>query len=147
MSSAFAKVTQCAAVVRRRLVWRAMAGAVVAAGLISGLASSACATCGDWLANPSHSMAGKQSEKSAAKPEVAAGHAPLPSPCKGRTCQKAPAAPAPVAPGGIEQVDKILIAVEASLDDLHFAQFSLAFEADAHPAKGFLPRIEHPPRA
>jgi hypothetical protein len=125
----------------------ALAG-LVAVGILTGLTSVAQATCGDWLANSGHAMGGKHTA-APGKTQNLAGQNQLPAkaPCHGPMCQKRPAAPAPAAPAtALDRVDKIGIAIHAEMDDLLLRHFALAPEADVHPAKGFHPRIEHPPR-
>jgi hypothetical protein len=74
------------------------------------------------------------------------GQLPGKAPCKGPYCQNRPAAPAPVPATVLDRVDKIGIALHSELGDLLNWQSALAPESDARPSKGFLPRIEHPPR-
>ncbi|MEX2317570.1 MAG: hypothetical protein WD669_10495 [Pirellulales bacterium] len=143
-----AKLSENCRAVRLPRMRSALAG-LLAVGILTGLTSVASATCGDWLANPGHSMAGNHSAVLAdlAKNHDLAGQLPAKAPCKGPMCQKRPAAPAPTVPTTVlERIDKLGIAIHSEMGDLLLMQFALAPESDVHPAKGFLPRIEHPPR-
>src|SRR5262245_12093029 len=82
--------------------------ALVAVAVLSGFSSVARASCGDWLADPNHKMAGQHSMMPSQD-----GTLPGPAPCKGPLCQKAPAAPSPAVPAtAFEQVDRLGVAAD-----------------------------------
>jgi hypothetical protein len=125
---------------------RALAAAA-AAVLFAVLATSASASCGDWLADPSHKLA-DQAGTAANSADTGTLESGLPKgPCSGPGCRKAPERSAPPVPTTITlRVDKLVIREFASLVSQAGLPFGPAAESDDQPARGFFPRIEHPPR-
>jgi hypothetical protein len=118
----------------------------LAIAIFAGLTSAASASCGDWLADSSHSMAAKEQAKSSST-TVPARTAKLPAPCDGPLCRKAPTAPSSPTPVTITiRVEKLSIAAQVAADAGSARQFGLSPESDARPVKGFLPSAWHPPR-
>jgi len=130
--------------------WRAMiASAMLAVVALVGHGTVASASCGDWLADPSHSMAVAipTSQEPADIPERLADRAGGPAPCHGPLCRQAPDQPAPPLPATISvRIDKLGIAAPPAVDDPEARQFGLSPESEAHSARGFPLRVEHPPR-
>jgi hypothetical protein len=139
--------------------WRLFAGGsfllaviICAAGLGS---SSAHASCGDWLAHSGNSMfAAEDGAKSPGQTTAASGtkrngplERPLSAPCRGLRCSKAPVDSSPPSSPSIEvRIDRIALVTHVSSYGLPEQHFFRRYEVSAHSSKGFLPRIEHPPR-
>ncbi len=118
----------------------AVAVALIACGVFT---SQATASCGDWLADSNQNMASEHANL----PLTPLSNSPVPAPCHGPFCQQAPVAPPPAVPvTSVERVDKLSRALNTLTVDPLAGPSSLLPELAVHPAKGFLPRIEHPPR-
>lgn len=123
----------------------------------AALASSARATCGDWLAHPGEThVAGAQSplnkpSASSTTPTETASRAPStpePRPCNGPFCGRAPIPPA--APTPIQSLpghDQLGHLIGALFGDLAEHEEALTSAVDVAPRSGFVRPIEHPPRA
>jgi hypothetical protein len=142
--------------VRRLFSFLVLTIFVCGIGLMGVDASSASASCGDWLVHPVNSMdvtpADETSPASSSKSHVAererSVRLPLSKPCRSLHCSKAPAAPAqPLPPTSVMGVDQVaFIANDNSYESIS-RNFRYGREADFHSSKGFPSRIEHPPRA
>jgi hypothetical protein len=138
--------------------WRRALVSAFAFTLVAGVASFASASCGDWLANPGHSMGktamgktamGKtaHANQPAESSQPLASRTPAKPPCDGPMCQKAPVAPSPAVPATVlERADKNGVSLHTVANDLSAWQFGSS-DWDARPSKGFPFRLEHPPRA
>lgn len=122
--------------------WRAL---LTLAALV-GIGSVANASCGDWLADPGHSMAVADQTPvgiSDGQANLVSGRAP----CDGPYCRKAPDQPAPPVPLIISiQTEKLGISAPSAASISEVRRFGVLRESNAHPATGYPLRVEHPPR-
>jgi hypothetical protein len=118
-------------------------------------ATSANASCGDWLTHSGdmrssrdHQVDGMtQTDPASANEQHRSDKLPLSKPCHGPLCRSAPAQPAPTAPASvIFSSDKLALfgSTETLFTDCR--RFYQVNELDAHATRGFPARIDHPPR-
>jgi hypothetical protein len=133
-------------------VFRRCTSAVLAAFvgwmLLIAAASTACASCGDWLQHGDQSALPSQQSKDTSEARLGiADRFPAP-PCNGPSCSRVPEQPVAPAPADISvapaksalQIGQITLAEYAR-------QSRITGEAGAKRAKGFPALVYHPPRA
>jgi len=129
----------------------------VAACALGVAASSAHASCGDWLAHSDNSMRASNARATSPVQNTAtlgtkfgnSARLPLTAPCRGSHCSKSPASPTQPSPplGSEARFDRLALVTHGSAYDPPERHFCHGCEVGVHSSKGFLPRIDHPPRA
>ena len=131
----------------RTLRIRSLLTALAVCVVGSFFASSAFASCGDWLADHSEEQiapGGVASPLGSYDPESPTQH----SPCRGPGCRNAPDSPHGPVPASELKLQRLDMAVWGSQAPSNSGQSSYHdFEAFARVLRGYPMGIEHPPRA
>ena len=119
--------------------------------------SFAYATCGDWLAHPSHSMGAAadalendpaSDDDASAEPRADSNDRSQRTPCNGPECRSTPHHPLPpVPPTPVNASERLLLVGIITLHDASGRSSLVNSESAPHPLRGFPTDIEHPPRA
>jgi hypothetical protein len=130
--------------------------ASICAAVLTGLANSSFASCGDWLAHAPNSSPATAPQVAESVSALIAGsesgglnrHRLPRIPCTGPKCRNVPTTPdAPIPPATSIYLAKF--AISCSMSPASGGTPSLAITAadDARAARGFPELVEHPPRA
>jgi hypothetical protein len=141
-----APVRRCARLARQAAWLLPVIALAVAFSL--GSASSAVASCGDYLSHGGLMPGGHVSLRDDLPSHQAPiQQAPL-APCNGPTCQRAPVVPpAPVAPSvPLERSSDWLISLSEVLGASERRWFGFGVAADERPLSGYPDSLEEPPR-
>jgi len=142
----------------RRCRWFAATCGLVSFIMLQSLGAwRAEASCGDWLAHAGDTFADSGSEaarhsqsggQSSAKQDDRSSRLPLSKTCHGPLCRRAPSQPAPTAPANVlSHGDQLALSGLVQSPSPKCPKFDLGGESEAHAARGFPARIDHPPRA
>jgi len=131
-----------------------LAGWLYSLALLAVIASTAQASCGDWVAHlGDRKLASETSARSRAGGEPTRGIAERgaldsrPLPCHGPHCRQSPERPLPLAPTTVPvRGDQLGLVVAADEASPRAGQFDTHPPSRIHPAKGFFPCLDHPPR-
>jgi hypothetical protein len=127
--------------------------------LLQGAAfSAAAASCGDWLAHEPNSRLPSETGWTISPPAPAtapqatradgASGRHLPPSCTGAHCHSSPFPPSSPAPIDTfsRSGEKVALALAVAQRDFAERPSRLVEDSAVHPTKGYVPRVEHPPR-
>jgi hypothetical protein len=130
--------------------------ASICAAVLTALASSSSASCGDWLAHAPNSSPATAPQVAESVSALIAGsesgglnrHRLPQIPCTGPKCRNVPTTPdAPIPPATSIYLAKFAISCSMTPANVGTRSLAIAAANDARAARGFPELVEHPPRA